>query len=287
MKFHKFFLVGLVGLVLFVSLFSARPAHAILGDVNGDESVSISDVVYLKQYLFHGGSPPVVRNDADVDSCPGVNLGDVYQILGYLFFQKQLYHPVGEDLIVPSGIKITTGWLKGASTGDTLYLPVKIKTTDDSALYAMVIPLSYKRLSGQTELNCIGVDTAGTILNGGTVVDSIDNQNKKVLVTVIGNTSDPPVVPAESDGMIFELIFEVVTPGDPTHIPATYFEPEHTMLLISKFFHDSGDPPGRLIQPKFFLDDVGDVNCDGKVDVQDLVYLNNYLFRSGPPPCNP
>jgi hypothetical protein len=30
---------------------------------------------------------------------------------------------------------------------------------------------------------------------------------------------------------------------------------------------------------------VGDVNCDGKVDIIDAVYLVNYLFRSGTPPC--
>jgi hypothetical protein len=29
----------------------------------------------------------------------------------------------------------------------------------------------------------------------------------------------------------------------------------------------------------------GNVNCDGKVDVGDIVYLISYVFRSGPPPC--
>jgi len=28
-----------------------------------------------------------------------------------------------------------------------------------------------------------------------------------------------------------------------------------------------------------------DVNCDGIVDVGDVVYLVNYLYRSGPKPC--
>jgi hypothetical protein len=31
---------------------------------------------------------------------------------------------------------------------------------------------------------------------------------------------------------------------------------------------------------------VGDVNCDGIVDLGDVVYLINYLYRGGPPPCN-
>jgi hypothetical protein len=29
----------------------------------------------------------------------------------------------------------------------------------------------------------------------------------------------------------------------------------------------------------------GDVNCDGKIDLGDLVYLINYLYKSGPFPC--
>jgi hypothetical protein len=30
----------------------------------------------------------------------------------------------------------------------------------------------------------------------------------------------------------------------------------------------------------------GDVNCDGVVTVSDITYLNNYLFKGGPPPCD-
>jgi len=31
----------------------------------------------------------------------------------------------------------------------------------------------------------------------------------------------------------------------------------------------------------------GDVNLDGAVDIGDVVYLINYLYKSGPPPGNP
>lgn len=31
--------------------------------------------------------------------------------------------------------------------------------------------------------------------------------------------------------------------------------------------------------------EAGDVNCDGIIDVGDVVYLINYLYRGGPPPC--
>ncbi|MCK4223595.1 MAG: dockerin type I repeat-containing protein [candidate division Zixibacteria bacterium] len=31
--------------------------------------------------------------------------------------------------------------------------------------------------------------------------------------------------------------------------------------------------------------DRGDVNCNGEVDIGDVVYLINYLYKNGPPPC--
>ena len=29
----------------------------------------------------------------------------------------------------------------------------------------------------------------------------------------------------------------------------------------------------------------GDVNCDGRVSISDVVFLVNYLYKNGPPPC--
>jgi|GEM_PF-619953 len=33
--------------------------------------------------------------------------------------------------------------------------------------------------------------------------------------------------------------------------------------------------------------EAGDVNCDGEVNVGDVTYLRNYLYFLGPPPCDP
>jgi hypothetical protein len=39
---------------------------------------------------------------------------------------------------------------------------------------------------------------------------------------------------------------------------------------------------GQLPQPERA---VGDVNCDEKLDILDLTWLVDYFFRQGPPPC--
>jgi hypothetical protein len=39
--------------------------------------------------------------------------------------------------------------------------------------------------------------------------------------------------------------------------------------------------------PAPFPFDAGDANCDGIIDVRDAVYLLNYLFKGGPPPGCP
>ncbi|MCK4427039.1 MAG: dockerin type I repeat-containing protein, partial [candidate division Zixibacteria bacterium] len=39
------------------------------------------------------------------------------------------------------------------------------------------------------------------------------------------------------------------------------------------------------ISPWEYPPDCGDMNCDGVVNVGDLVYLATYLFQNGPPPC--
>lgn len=289
MKFHKFFLVGLVSAFIFLSLFSAPPAQAILGDINGNEIAGeIADVVYFLHYLFGDGPPPVVRNDADVDNCPGINLGDVLQLIDYVQLgSASLFPPVGTDLVVPSGIKITTGWVIDAP-GQIVTMEVKINTVDQPDLYGLVIPLSYQNLPGQVELRCDYVSFLGTLLESTGAGYQIDEANKKVLFYGYPELyGDSVVILSGSDGVLAKIDFEVLSLGTPTQITATYYPPEHTMLLISKPAYEPGDPLGRMLLPKFFLNYVGDVNADGGVTVSDVVYLINYLFHNGDPPLDP
>ncbi len=70
---------------LYLLKISAFPEPGIRGDANGDGRVTISDVVYLVNYLFRGGPPPqpLTAGDANCDGI--VDLGDVIWLLNYLF----------------------------------------------------------------------------------------------------------------------------------------------------------------------------------------------------------
>jgi hypothetical protein len=60
-------------------------ATYVCGDVNGDCSVDISDVVYLIAYIFSGGAAPdpVLSGDANCDS--SVDISDVVHMVAYIF----------------------------------------------------------------------------------------------------------------------------------------------------------------------------------------------------------
>jgi hypothetical protein len=62
------------------TLVSSRP-----GDVNGDSTVGLGDVVYLTTYLYKGGPPPCIPESADVTGDCVVGLGDVVYLTTYQY----------------------------------------------------------------------------------------------------------------------------------------------------------------------------------------------------------
>ena len=55
------------------------------GDANADGQISLSDVVYLINYVFKGGDAPVPLEAGDVNCDGDVNITDVVYLINYLF----------------------------------------------------------------------------------------------------------------------------------------------------------------------------------------------------------
>lgn len=55
------------------------------GDVNGNDSVDIDDIVYLIYYVFSGGSPPEPIESGDVNCSGGIDIDDIVYLIQYVF----------------------------------------------------------------------------------------------------------------------------------------------------------------------------------------------------------
>jgi hypothetical protein len=63
-----------------------RYSHAvIIGDANGDGSINISDVVFLINYIFMGGSAPQPLLTGDPNCDGSINIADVVYLINYVF----------------------------------------------------------------------------------------------------------------------------------------------------------------------------------------------------------
>ncbi|TFH64745.1 MAG: hypothetical protein E4G91_04825 [Candidatus Zixiibacteriota bacterium] len=55
------------------------------GDVVGDGSISVADVVFLLNYIFMGGAAPQPVSLGDADCSGSINIADVVYLIAYIF----------------------------------------------------------------------------------------------------------------------------------------------------------------------------------------------------------
>lgn len=55
------------------------------GDINSSGTISVSDVVFLINYIFSGGQAPRVLASADVDCSHAISISDAVYLLRYIF----------------------------------------------------------------------------------------------------------------------------------------------------------------------------------------------------------
>ncbi len=57
----------------------------VCGDVDGSSTVSVSDAVYLINYIFAGGQPPMPWTAGDCDCTGMINISDAVYLIAYIF----------------------------------------------------------------------------------------------------------------------------------------------------------------------------------------------------------
>jgi hypothetical protein len=282
MKKAVMFLASCIVLVSFI----ASPVGAIPGDVSGNGSVGWEDILYLLDYLFRGGAAPPNPIDADVDGSPGINIGDVLQLTGSLFDGCSLLPYTGVSVKVSSQIRFSSDLIliEDENTRDTTLIEIIANGGPD--ITGMVIPLSFANQAGEMEVDLAEVKFDGSIVpSDWSRLYVIDNVNKTLLLYPYGdNTTDPPLTQGTT-GLVATLYFDQVVAGNPVAMSVTEIPPSHQFMLISAYCADGTPPSERIFSPMLSLARNGDVNCDGIVNLTDAIYILNYLFKDGPPPC--
>lgn len=271
---------------MFLGALFAPQGGADLGDVNGDGGVGSADMVYLVSYLFQGGPPPPNPIDADMDGSPGINMGDLLQLIGHLLLECDLLPYTGASVRVGSEIRFSSDLILigGGNTLDTTRINIIANGGPD--LMGMVIPLSFANEPNELEVVLDNVSFDGTILPPDwALVSRIDNVNKTVLIFPYADQYFDPPLGSGTTGLVATLYFSKVADGEPLAMSTTEIPPSHSFTLISSYCADGTPPSERIFSPMLSLALNGDANCDGVVAAGDVVYLINYLFRNGPPPC--
>lgn len=260
-------------------LLSFVPVQAQPGDCNFDGVANATDLTYLVSYLFAAGPVPDLV-DCDCDGFPGVNYGDLWQLTQGLFAGATLYPSPGTDYPIPSGVKFLALGQPDGTTITTASIVVDAPQSVD----CLVLMYSFAPGPGQATLNCTGVNFTGSVATGLTAV--IDNTGKTITI----HSSGTNTLPTTPNWRLFATANFALAgaPGTGVTLTPVSVAPNWPMLLAQAAY--AGTNGIRVMIPTFVpisLMNVGDVNCDGQVDIDDVVYLINFIFGGGPPPGDP
>ena len=140
------------------------------------------------------------------------------------------------------------------------------------------------------------VDFTASIDTVGTLVNKFDNLDVSVVgdyITIIGladqDTTPPSGVIGPGNGVLYNLLVNI------TSSCLVYSETTLTTIQIDTLHsHLSKPETGDLIDSvQFFNGSIyvpglcvyGDANANGTVNLADIIYLVNYVFKGGIPPC--
>ncbi len=262
------------------------------GDVNFNTiAYEGADVYLFHSFLLHG--PGVLIHDPELQTCASdVNCDYLYwTIADFLYFIRVILHDAVE---IPCKSHQT---FVSDYPGDVLNLvsssghpgevvPVPIWLSNSTSAWGT----TFKLIFDQGALSVEGVDVAQTRLEGWEEVNPVINPGELFFFAFpswnLGGPAGYPSIPPE-EGILIKVNFRLdasVPAG--IAVPIT-FETNEDWGHYNAYTDTTGL---TFVQPStvsgWIYTDVisGDANSDGIVDVADLVYLTNYLYRGKWPP---
>lgn len=154
-----------------------------------------------------------------------------------------------------------------------------LRIVNDDSVGAITLPFGW---SGPAHFD--SVTFSETIFGDSIRIVSADTVEQKALIGLIP-VHDPPIPPTQ--GLFTTLCFTLTDMTGIVQIDSTFIYPINHLLFTTT------EPQGY--RPQFVAGEFpvrpywpGDVTFDGElVDLADVVYLINYIYRNGPPPPHP
>jgi len=262
-------------------------AQAIPGDCDQNGSIGVGDITALADYLFGSGVAPLVPADCDCDNFPGINWGDIMQIVAQLYIGgATLYPSPGTDVAVPSNVKFYFNQKIdfGANPPiDRIQIIIDVPAGTD--LYGFTLPFTYAPDVNETDIVINSISMAGSVYPAMQVLR--DDPNKKFLLYP-STPSGSAIIAGGTKGPLCTVRFDLNGPVlNPT--PVRWAFMNHFWPMLFAEFAYSCPEGERVFLPALIRAAYGDANCDGFVDVSDAVWIINYVFVGGPPPgeCEP
>lgn len=163
--------------------------------------------------------------------------------------------------------------------GDTVEVIINARNT--VPLQSLRIPVEY---AGTLNLDYVTFSTAGcrTDYFDQRKQISFDPYNKRMTFSLLNtNTATPDLIPGY--GPILKIYF--VIPGSATMDQESAIELDGYSSYLPMFYGPVIDYSPVFINGSIMLDYVcGDANTNGVVNLLDVTYLINYIYKYGPPP---
>lgn len=296
----------------------------VCGDIDGDNAISISDLVSLTSYMFSSGSAPSPLARADVDNCGDVNISDLAYLMGNLYAGVPAPCEGTSTCCFTAGannVSVDMSTLVPVVDGDSV--AVSVYLTNNVQLAGFSLGFHYN----SNDIEASSVSFAGSIIPAGAQKGSkFVPADNKVLILDVGPTAGS-YIPIQAGGLLAKIWFQVPlgTPAQVAKLDSAFVAPAGEFILsppgggsISPGFQDCSHTAEIVIGRPYVCGDAngdgtvnisdvvsviglvfgcwpihpplvsGDVNCDGNVNVSDATYLINYIFNpnSPPPPCD-